>query len=71
MRTRYRCYDSMVHGFVSMGILPEGVAVTEEVAAMVGALVSDSIDPAEQPDRSDLLPPPDGERPVGQGAQRT
>jgi acetyl esterase/lipase len=37
---RYRCYDSMVHGFVSMGILPEGVAVTEEVAAMVGALVA-------------------------------
>lgn len=71
VRTRYRCYDSMVHGFVSMGILPEGVAVTEEVAAMVGALVSDSIDPAERPDRSDLLPPPDGERTVGQGVQRT
>lgn len=41
---RYRCYDSMVHGFVSMGILPEGVAVTEEVAAMIGTLVHDAVD---------------------------
>lgn len=38
---RYRCYDDMVHGFFSMGILPVGVALTTEICRAMGELMYD------------------------------
>ena len=36
---RYRCYDDMIHGFFSMGILPEGMAIATEVCQAMGELM--------------------------------
>jgi len=36
---RYRCYDDMIHGFFSMGLLPEGMAIATEVCQAMGELM--------------------------------
>ena len=36
---RYRCYDDMIHGFFSMGILPEGMAIATEICQAMGDLM--------------------------------
>ncbi len=35
---RYRCYDDQIHGFVSMGILPGGMARTMDIGRQMGAV---------------------------------
>lgn len=35
---RYRCYEDQIHGFVSMGILPGGMARTMDIGRQMGAV---------------------------------
>ena len=35
----YRCYDDQVHGFTSMGIVPDSLALTIEVLDTMGRMV--------------------------------
>lgn len=39
VRTTYRCYDDMIHGFFGMGILPGGMAIASEICATMGDLM--------------------------------
>lgn len=39
VRTRYRCYDDMVHGFFGMGILPGGVDMIAEICTAMGEMM--------------------------------
>ena len=56
----YRCYDDLVHGFFSMGILADGAAIAAEICARVGELLQVGAD-----GRS-----PDGARRGERGARR-
>ena len=35
----YRCYDDQVHGFASMGIVPDSLSLTLEVFDTMGRMV--------------------------------
>jgi acetyl esterase len=39
----YRCYDDQVHGFMSMGILPDSLALATEVCDSMGRLMRRSV----------------------------
>ncbi len=39
VETEYRCYDDQVHGFISMGVVPDTLALATEVAEAAGRLV--------------------------------
>lgn len=39
VEVRYRCYDDLVHAFFGMGVLPEGMAIAEEICAAMGWLM--------------------------------
>lgn len=36
---RYRCYDDMIHGFLGMGVLPDGMAIASEICGAMGDLM--------------------------------
>ncbi len=40
----YRCYDDQVHGFISMGIVPDTLALTLEVFDTMGRMVRAAAD---------------------------
>jgi acetyl esterase len=40
----YRCYDDQVHGFISMGIVPDTLALTIEVLETMGQMVRAAAD---------------------------
>ena len=42
----YRCYDDQVHGFTSMGIVPDTLALTIEVLDTMGQMVRAAADVA-------------------------
>ena len=43
---RYRCYEDQIHGFVSMGILPGGMARTMDIGRQMGAVARGHADDA-------------------------
>ncbi len=45
VQTHYRCYDDLIHGFFSMGVIPGALEIIEEMGAQLGGLIrSESAD---------------------------